>query len=160
MKHTARTLAYIKSLASRYTVTLFGGSNMDENFIPVYILIQDNIVLDAKESPVTLNYGKTHPQSDIIVAIGVINEFRVKEIIGVCGRYMYRPLACAWALQFDNNKPTFTKVNANPGKLLRDCLYQLKKRGLLSDVLNFATVTITAVLEEMVDIEDGELCLA
>lgn len=134
---------------------------MDDTYtVPYFLLIQNDTVLDVKESPVTLAYRLAHPQADIKVAIGVVNEFKVKEIVGVCGVYLYRPLACAWALQIDNNKPAFVKVSDNPGKMLRDLLYQMKKRGLLSDVLNFGRVTITAVIEEALDVEDDELCFA
>jgi len=121
---------------------------ISSELLPQFILIQQNIVLDVQDSPVALNWGKTHPQADIVVAIGVVNEFRVKEIAGVCGRYTYLPLANAWAMQFDSGKPSYTRVTAAPGILLRDCLYQLKSRGLLSDPVNFATVTIKGVVGE------------
>jgi hypothetical protein len=113
---------------------------------PRFLLIQNDEILDISASPVDLSYSFADRQADIIVALGVRNEFGQNEIVGVCGHYRYRPFAKTWLVSVDDDTATETTVDGRPGQLLRDCLYELKKNGRLNDPMNFSKVVIEATL--------------
>jgi hypothetical protein len=113
---------------------------------PRFLLIQNDEILDMSDSPVDLAYSYADKQTDIIVALGVRNEFGRNEVVGICGHYRYRPFANTWAVSVDNDTPTETTVDGRPGQLLRDCLYELKKQGRLNDPMNFSRVMIEAMV--------------
>ena len=112
---------------------------------PVFLLIQGRNVLDYNLSPVQLTWGLADKQADIIVAVGVTNEFREKEITGIVARYCYLPFARRWVVTIDDNIPVEVDVTGKPGIVLRDILYKLKAKGKLSDPLNMSKVTIKGI---------------
>jgi thiamine pyrophosphate-dependent acetolactate synthase large subunit-like protein len=113
---------------------------------PRFLLIQNDEILDISSSPVDLCYSYADRQADIIVAVGVRNELGQNEVVGICGHYRYRPFCKTWIIVVDDNIPTEVDITGNPGQLLRDCLYELKKMGRLNDPCNFSRVTIEATL--------------
>jgi hypothetical protein len=113
---------------------------------PRFLLIQNDEILDINSSPVALCYSYADRQADIIVAMGVRNEFRQNEIVGVVGHYRYRPFAKTWMVWIDNDIPLEVDIDGKPGELLRNCLYELKKNGKLNDPMSFSKVIIEAVV--------------
>jgi hypothetical protein len=112
---------------------------------PVFLLIQGREVLDYNSSPVQLTWGLADKQADIIVACGITNEFREKEIICIVARYVYIPFARRWLITVDDRIPVELDVNGKPGIVLRDELYKQKALGKLSDPLNMCKVTIRGI---------------
>jgi len=109
-----------------------------------FILIQDGRILDVSASPVNLGYAFAARQADIFVAVGLVNEWGYKEITGVVGHYIYTPFAREWILIIDGGIPTKIQITGDPGKVLRDCLYELKRQGRMADPLNFGRVILAA----------------
>lgn len=109
-----------------------------------FILIQDGRILDVSPSPVNLGYAFADKQDDIFVAVGTVNEWGYKEITGVAGHYIYTPFAREWILIVDGGNPTKVEITGNPGRVLRDCLYELKRQGRMADPINFGRVILAA----------------
>lgn len=112
---------------------------------PTFLLIQGFDVLDYNKSPVQLTWGLADKQQDIIVAVGVTNEYRKKEIVGIVGHYHYIPFARRWLVNVGDNIQVEMDVTGKPGIVLRDSLYQLKAQGKLSDPLNMSKVIIRGI---------------
>lgn len=112
---------------------------------PLFLLIQGGRILDCKDSPVTLAYSYANKQADIIVACGVINEYRQKEICAIVGHYRYIPFAMKWVLSVETSASKWgnqVPIDGNPGKVLRDMLFQLKRAGYMSDPTNLGKVVL------------------
>ena len=118
---------------------------MIETYAPNFLLIQYGRILDLSSSPVALNWSMVTPQADIYVAIGYVSEYGEREIVGVCGRYHYVPFAEKWKVSIDNRWHYQANVSENPGIVLRDALYELKKQGRLSDIVDFSEVTLQGI---------------
>jgi len=112
---------------------------------PTFLLIQGRDILDYHNSPVQLAWSLADRQQDIIVACGVTNEYRQKEITCIVAKYVYVPFARSWLVSVDDNIPEEVDVDGKPGNLLRDRLYKLKAIGKLSDPLNMSKVTIEGI---------------
>jgi hypothetical protein len=112
---------------------------------PVFLLIQGRDVLDYNISPVCLAWSLADKQADIIVACGITNEYREKEITCIVAKYIYIPFARSWLVTVDDSIPEEVDVDGKPGNLLRDKLYKLKTLGKLSDPLNMSKVTIQGI---------------
>jgi hypothetical protein len=116
-----------------------------DTYAPNFLLIQYGRVLDLSNSPVTLDWSQVKAQGDIYVAVGYVSEYGEREIVGVCGKYHYIPFAESWKVSIDNKWFYQVKVSASPGIVLRDALYELKKQGRLSDIVNFSNVLIRGI---------------
>lgn len=112
---------------------------------PTFLLIQGREILDYNSSPVQLTWGLANKQADIIVACGITNEYREKEITCIVAKYIYIPFARSWLVSIDDNIPYELDVDGKPGNILRDALYKLKAIGKLSDPLNMSRVTIQGI---------------
>lgn len=116
-----------------------------DTYAPNFLLIQYGRILDVNSSPVTLDWSLVSAQADIYVAIGFVSEYGEREVVGVCGRYHYVPFAEKWQVSIDNRWHYCSLVCDNPGIILRDALYELKRKGQLSDIVNFSEVTIKGI---------------
>jgi hypothetical protein len=116
-----------------------------DTYAPNFLLIQYGRILDVSSSPVTLSWSLVNAQADIYVAVGCVTEYGEREVIGVCGRYRYVPFAEKWKVSIDERWHYQSEVSDNPGIVLRDALYELKKQGRLSDVVNFSEVTLQGI---------------
>lgn len=112
---------------------------------PTFLLVQGREVLDYNSSPVCLTWGLANKQADIIVACGVTNEYRQKEITCIVAKYVYIPFARSWLVTIDDHIPVEIDVDGKPGIVLRDALYKLKALGKLSDPLNMSKVTVRGI---------------
>jgi hypothetical protein len=111
---------------------------------PTFLLIQGREILDYNSSPVQLAFALADRQADITVALGITNEFRKKEVVGICAHYVYKCFANHWVVTVDSEIPQEIDITGKPGIVLRDYLYKLKERGRLSDPLNFSKVILRA----------------
>jgi hypothetical protein len=111
----------------------------------LFLLIQKNQILDVKPSPVTLSYLRANKQADIIIAAGVIDPAtREHEICAVVGHYKYRPFAREWRISSPTHGYNKKIEITDPGTVLRDALYIMKRKGLLSDPVNLSQITLAA----------------
>lgn len=110
---------------------------------PKFLLIQCGRILDCSKDPDTLIWPVADKQADIIVAMGVRNEFGEREIAGVVGHYKYKPFARKWLVSINETRPYETAITGRPGKLLCQCLKSLQYSGRLNDPCNLSQVCIT-----------------
>lgn len=116
----------------------------DEPSRPKYLLIQNNKIIDAADDPDGLIWLAANKQADILVAVGVVNEFGHREIAGIIAHYKYRPFCNRWLVSVDGAKPYETRVTGKPGYVLKSCLMDLLRQGKLNNLTNLSKVILDA----------------
>ena len=109
---------------------------------PWFILIQDGVVLDVSSRPGGLMWCLLEADSSFKVAVGVLNEFGLKEIAGLCAEYTH-DVGNRWYLSSPmDGHMRMVGITGTPDECILQRLATLNRQGRFNDPLRMEFVDL------------------
>jgi hypothetical protein len=110
----------------------------------IFLLIQDGIK-DAADNPSDLRYSRIDPDHDFQVAVGCVNEFGEREIVGVIARAQPVEGCHSWRIssEIDGYSRLIGRRNCM-SSVVKGRLHTFYRMGLFSDILQLPKAMVVS----------------
>ncbi len=113
-----------------------------------FLLIQGGTVLDGTATPSFLHYNRVNDRKGFQVAVGCVNEFGKKEILGVVANSIPKPGSTYLRLSSEIDNANRRGVSLlSPAEIIRQRLYIYWQKGRFDDLCQLPQTIVVVGVE-------------